>query len=75
MGKARSQIRRWIQIIEDSGVRIATSIPNAISLLDRRILVETPDVVFRFYPPNDEPKPYNPTASLLLIADYRGPIS
>ena len=71
IGKARSQIKRWIKIIEDSGVRIAASIPDAISLLDRRILVESPDVVFRFHPPNDKPKPYNPAASLLLIVEDR----
>ena len=55
--KSRSQIRRLIKIIKDSGVRIATSVTNAISLLNRRNLIAPSDVVFRFYPPDDEPKP------------------
>jgi len=68
-GKYFSEIRSWIKIIKASGVRIAVSIPNPMQLLDRRILVESPDVVYRFYPPNNAPKAYRPSASLLLVID------
>ena len=64
-----SGIRSWIELFRASGVEIGTSVPNSIQLLDRRILVESPDVVYRFYPPNDAPKPYHPGASLLLIIE------
>lgn len=66
-----SEIRRWIKLIEDSGTRIETFVPNSISLLNSAILVESPDVVYRFYPPNNEAKPYQPNASLLLIIENR----
>ncbi len=62
-----SEIRKWISHVADSGVKVATTIPNSWALLDRRTLVESPDVVFRFYPPNDAPKEYHPSASLLLV--------
>lgn len=64
-----SKIKSWIELVRASGVKIAVSVPNPIQLLDRQILVESPDVVYRFYPPNDAPKPYRPTASLLLIIE------
>jgi SAM-dependent methyltransferase len=67
--KGQSEIRDWVNLIKKSGVKITTPTPNPIKLLDRRILVESPDIVYRFYPPNNEPKPYNPGASLLLIID------
>lgn len=67
--KAISEIRYWIETIAKSGVKIQTSIPNYLSLLDRQILVESPDVVYRFYPPNDSPKLYKPSASLLLVIE------
>lgn len=63
------KIKSWIELMRVSGVKIGTSIPNQLQLLDRRILVESPDVVYRFYPPNNEPKPYSPSASLLLIIE------
>jgi len=62
-----SEIQQWINIIKMSGVKIATDIPTPVDLLDRRVLVESPDVVYRYYPPNDSPKEYLPSASLLLI--------
>jgi len=70
-GKYSSEIHEWIELIEDSGVKIDTSIPSSIQLMDRRILVESPDVVYRFYPPNNEPKAYQPNASLLCIIEDR----
>ncbi len=68
-GMYSSEIRSWIETLKASGVRIAVSVPNPIQLMDRRILVESPDVVYRFYPPNNAPKPYRPSASLLLIIE------
>lgn len=67
--KHSSEIGNWMEIIKASGVGIVAPIPNPMQLLDRRILVESPDVVYRFYPPNDAPKPYRPSASLLLIIE------
>ena len=67
--KGQSEIRTWINLIKKSGIKIATHISSPIKLLDRHILVESPDVVYRFYPPNNEPKPYKPGASLLIIID------
>jgi hypothetical protein len=64
-----SEIRSWIKIMKNSGIKISTTVPNSIFLLKKSILVESPDVVYRFYPPMNEPKPYNPSASLLLIIE------
>ena len=62
-----SDIRRWVNLFKDSGVEIKCSMPSPIQLLDRSILVESSDVVYRFYPPNNKPKRYIPFASLLVI--------
>jgi SAM-dependent methyltransferase len=62
-------IRSWVEAFRQSGVRIAVKPPNPIQLLDRSVLVDSPDVVYRFYPPNNEPKAYSPAASLLLIIE------
>lgn len=64
-----SEIRHWIDVIKASGVNIKAALPDSLQLLDRRTLVESPDVVYRFYPPNDSPKGYYPSASLLLIIE------
>jgi SAM-dependent methyltransferase len=67
--RKRLPIGRWIEAIRASGVKIAAPIPSPLQLLDRKVLVESPDVVYRFYPPNDTPKAYWPSASLLLVID------
>jgi len=64
-----SDINRWISLLRASGVQIGVKPPDSLDLLDRRVLVESPDVVYRFYPPNDAPSPYNPGASLLLVVE------
>lgn len=64
-----SQIKMWEKIIWKSGIRIGTKFPSVLELLDRRILVESPDVVFRFYPPNNAAKSYGPNASLLITIE------
>jgi hypothetical protein len=65
----QSEVKGWMRLLRESGVEIATDIPNIRGLLNRATLVESADVVYRFYPPNDAPKPYHPGASLLLIID------
>lgn len=70
-GVRASEIRTWIELIRTSGVSMGFPIPNPMQLLDRQTLVESPDVVYRFYPPNSAPKPYCPSASLLLIIEDR----
>lgn len=68
-GKYISEIRSWFELIKASGVKIGVPIPNPIQLLDRQILVESPDVVYRFCPPNNAPKSYRPSASLCIIME------
>ena len=65
----RNEIEGWIQRFKRTGVRIAVPIPSIGGLLDRTVLVESPDVVYRFYPPNDAVKSYRPAASLLLVIE------
>lgn len=66
-----SPIRDWVEIIRESGVRIEARPPSSLVLLNRRVLAESADVVYRFYPPNDAPKPYTPAASLLVVIEDR----
>jgi hypothetical protein len=67
--KGQSEIRSWVNIIKQSGVKISAKILNPLGLLERGVLVESPDVVYRFYAPVDKPKTYNPGASLLVVID------
>jgi hypothetical protein len=69
--KANSEIRTWIELIQSSGVGIDTRLPSSLELFDRKTLVESLDVVYRFYPPANAPKPYSPAASLLIIIDSK----
>jgi hypothetical protein len=55
--------------MKKSGIRVSANVPNPARLFDRCVLVESPDVVYRFYPPNDAPKAYNPGASLLVVIE------
>lgn len=66
-----NDIRRWITLFRASGVKIEAKPPSLLEVLDRSVLVESPDVVYRFYPPNDAPKPYMPSASLLVVIEDR----
>jgi len=63
----RSEIANWVFKFRESGVKVGVNYPNSAKLLKRSTLVESADVVFRFYPPNNEPKKYSPAASLLVI--------
>lgn len=69
INKHTSEINKWINCIKTSGVNVGISNPSSIQLLDRRILIESPDVVYRFYPPNNSPKSYQPAASLLIVIE------
>lgn len=64
-----NDVHRWIEAFRESGVRIEAKTPDLFALFSRAVLVESPDVVYRFYPPNDSPKPYMPSASMLLIIE------
>jgi SAM-dependent methyltransferase len=66
-----NDMRRWFTLFRASGVNIQARVPSLLELLDRSTLVDSPDVVYRFYPPNDAPKPYVPAASLLLVIEDR----
>lgn len=67
--KFQSEISSWLEIMSNTGIEIDIQIPNSLQLYDRKVLVESPDVVYRFYPPMNQPKIYNPTASLLVIIE------
>ncbi len=69
LSRLYSGIRGWINMIRRAGVKIRASIPNPIHLLDRDTLVEPPEIVYRFYPPNNTPKKYRPGASLLVVIE------
>lgn len=61
----------WLRVLELSGVTLRAKVPGLASLIDRSTLVESADVVYRFFPPNNAPKPYRPWASLLAIIENR----
>lgn len=64
-----SEIKRWKNVLQSANIQIKAEMPSPMSLLDRSVLVESPDVVFKLYPPKNKKKPYTPTASLLLIIE------
>jgi len=67
--KRNHSIMKWIKLFELSGAVVKCELPGPLDLINRETLVESPDVVYRFYPPNNEPKNYNPEASLLLVIE------
>jgi hypothetical protein len=70
-GIYRNSIGAWIRLFRRSGVRFQARPPTPVRLLDRSVLVESADVVYKLYPPMQSPKPYRPSASLLLIIEDR----
>jgi SAM-dependent methyltransferase len=66
-----SQTYWWLRSIAAAGVDVSeigcARFPYSYRLLSRQALVESVDVVYRFYPPNGAPKPYAPSASLLAV--------
>ena len=60
-------IGEWVRLFSASGVRFSSPTPSPWKLLDRRTLVESPDVMYRFYEPVDAPTCYQPSASLLIV--------
>lgn len=69
--RTNSMIRTWMDTIKSSGVKLNVDPPNSINLYSKDVLIESPDVVYRFVPPNNAPKPYKPSASLLLFIENR----
>lgn len=67
--KGLSEIRHWMDVIKSSGVKIECPYPNSLALLDRTLMTESPDVVYRYYPPVDASKPFRPNASLLVVIE------
>lgn len=70
-GSARSghghPLRAWKSAFRKAGVGIATKWPGIRHGFDRTLLLESADVVFRFYPPCNAPKPYPAGGFSLLI--------
>jgi hypothetical protein len=67
--RQQSKIDIWLDILKKSGVDTMSRKINPIELLNRKILIESPDVVYRFYPPNGKIKKYRAAASLLIIIE------
>jgi len=69
LDRFRSEMSRWILTFRATGIQISARVPDAMLLLSRSTLVESPDVVYTCYPPNNSAKSYCPTASLLMIVE------
>ena len=65
----QSEIQRWMRLSQEPGIKSTAEIPDVCSLLNRKTLAESPDVVFRFYPPDNEVKAYRPSVPMLSIID------
>ena len=68
-GKDVNPVRSWIDVLIKAGFDLAVSEPNITGILSRETLVESPDVVFKYYPPMNKNKPYRPWATLLVEID------
>lgn len=67
--KRISPVWYWLHVIKESGVDVSDILkkyPYLDSLFGDNILYESYDVVYRFYPPNDNEKKYCPATSLLV---------
>lgn len=62
-------VEGWATLLRDNFriEGVMRGISSVRMILDHDILVEPPEVVYRFYPPNDAPKTYWPAASLTFI--------
>lgn len=62
-------IEGWARLLKDVfDIRgVMRGISTLQMVLSHDVLTEPPEVVYRFYPPNDSPKPYWRIASLLFI--------
>ncbi len=67
--KQKNPIKPWLDAMQLAGFDIEANEPNVTQLLSRQTLVESPDVVYRFYPPNNKSKAYKPAATLLVEID------
>lgn len=64
-------IAAWFNRFSAAGIKIEVEQPSSLELLKTSTLVESADVIFRFVPPNNQPKPYTPVASLLVVIEDR----
>lgn len=62
---------QWKHAFREAGIRISTRWPGIRHGFDRNLLIESPDVVYRFYPPCNRPKPYPAGGYSLLIQLHR----
>ena len=60
----------WRRAFADAGIRFAAPWPGYNYAWDRSLLIESADVVFRFYPPVNEPKPF-PSGGYSLLVELR----
>jgi SAM-dependent methyltransferase len=66
LGSHVDPLRPWLDAFRDAGFQVAATPPTVRDLSSRATLVESADVVYRFYPPNNSPKTYQPSGSLLV---------
>jgi hypothetical protein len=67
LGLRDHPLRTWKRAFRKAGVVIESNWPSLFTLHDRRVLMESADVVYRFYPPCNEPKPYPAGGFSLLV--------
>lgn len=66
LGERVTPLQPWLDAFEKAGFRLATKPPTIRELMSRGTLVESADVVYRLYPPNNAPKAYEPAGSMLV---------
>ena len=64
-------LRRWRRALRQAGVKTGCSWPGMAHMFDRSLLVESSDVVFRFYPPINRKKDYPAGGFSLLLEIVR----
>jgi SAM-dependent methyltransferase len=60
-------LTKWRRAFVDAGVAIPGRWPGVEYVWDRSLLIESPDVVFRCYPPTNQPKPFPAGGFSLLV--------
>lgn len=63
-------LRQWRKALKTAGVQIEAAWPSMLHMFDRSLLVESSDVVFRFYPPSNKAKKY-PAGGFSLLLEIR----
>ena len=60
-------LRNWRDSLNAASIQTSDVWPGMAHMFDRSLLVESTDVVFRFYPPNNQAKPFPQGGFSLLI--------